>query len=75
MRLPANHENWTSHHAQKAIDNAWKLFEKYESKVDLSDPASVDKWYSPYDRAKREAIDVTNTVGANCLIESARLLP
>lgn len=59
MRMPRNPENWTSHHADKLIARAQKLFADYEAKIDFSWPQEKqDALYQPYRLAREEACNV-----------------
>lgn len=59
MRLPTDPENWTGHHADKAIERAWKLFQAYEAKINFTWPMErQDELYRPYLLAREEAINI-----------------
>jgi hypothetical protein len=61
MRLPANTDNWTPRHADRAIAEAWRLFDRYDMKIDLSWPQErQDALYRPYQLAREVAVQVAN---------------
>jgi hypothetical protein len=63
IRIPKNPENLTSVHADRAIDDAWRQFERYETRIDFSAPQSVqDEIYRPYQRARELAVNVARYV-------------
>ena len=64
MRLPQQQENWTGKHADKAIAEAWRLFERYEARVDFDAPQEKqDELYRPYLHARELAIEVARYTG------------
>lgn len=74
MRLPKNAENWTSTHAEQAIDEARKLFEKYEAKIDFTWPREKqDELYRPYQLARERAVEVARYT--NWCVTEAKALP
>jgi hypothetical protein len=59
MRLPTNPENWTPHHADLAVAEAWRRFDEYERRIDFSWPQEKqDQCYYPYWRARQTAAEV-----------------
>jgi hypothetical protein len=60
MRLPKDPENWSGWHADKAIAEAWRLFKRYEDRIDFTWPqARQDALYRPYLLAREVACDVS----------------
>ena len=59
MRLPKDPENWTCEHADKAIDEARRLFARYEERIDFTWPQErQDALYRPYQLAREVACNV-----------------
>lgn len=59
IRLPKNPEDWTGAHADRALADAWKEFERYEAKVNFEAPREMqEELYRSYQLAKELAIDV-----------------
>ena len=59
MRLPRSTEEWTGLHAEAAIDEAWKLFDRYDARVDFTWPRDrQDRLYRPYQLARERAVQV-----------------
>jgi hypothetical protein len=59
MRLPSDPENWTGWHADKAIEQAKKLFARYEARIDFTWPQErQDDLYRPYQLARERAVEV-----------------
>jgi len=59
MRVPRDPENWTGWHVDRAIEIARRLFDVYETKLDLDKPQQEnDDWYNPYYAAREQAIEL-----------------
>jgi len=41
MRLPQDHNRWTLRHAERAMEQAWRLFERYEYRYACDEAAGV----------------------------------
>ena len=73
MRLPKDPDNWTGWHADKALAEARRLFDRYEARIDFTWPQErQDDLYRPYWHAREEAIAVARYTGwrkaeAECL--------
>jgi len=64
MRLPKDQENWTSHHADLCLTNAWRKFYWYEARVDFTrPPETINDLYRPYQLARELAVQVANYTG------------
>jgi hypothetical protein len=74
IRLPKDPENWTPHHADKCIEHALKLFDRYEKKLDLDmSKEEIDDLYRPYQLACQQAVEVASYT--NWRKAEAELLP
>jgi hypothetical protein len=74
VRLPLDRENWTGRHAERAIAEAWRKFDRYEKTVNFDWPRErQDECYRPYFIARQLALEVSE-VTRQCL-DQARLLP
>jgi hypothetical protein len=61
VRLPKDPENWSGWHADKCIEDAWRLFKQYDQRVDFDKPREEqDALYRPYQLARQLAVDVAN---------------
>lgn len=76
MRLPADPENWTLGHAERALALALRAFERYEKRVNFDAPRSAqDELYRPYRLAREQAREVARATGVRSAIASAEALP
>lgn len=74
MRLPKDPENWTGRHADQLIDRAWRLFDRYEARVNFNAPQQVqDDLYEPYRHVRTEAVMVARFT--NWRHREAEMLP
>jgi hypothetical protein len=74
MRLPKDPDNWTGWHADKAIAEAWRLFKRYEERIDFTWPQErQDDLYRPYQLARELAVNVARST--NYRVKEAEALP
>lgn len=73
MRLPADRENWTPLHAERALverDKAFERCEEYDSKFGRDSPKTLDAWLQ-YFRAEDAARDVCRATSTRFLALNA----
>ncbi len=74
MRLPKDQDNWTGHHAEKALAKARREFDRYEARINFEWPQErQDECYRPYRFARDEAVMVCTVTGWR--IKEAEALP
>ena len=62
MRLPADRENWTLQHLERAQALMWKRFAEYEDKYDADERERTDALYSSVLWAQETVIDIANAM-------------
>ena len=67
MRLPADSDLWTPHHAERLIKIANRLFVEYERKADLDHPETTEDLFRRWMHVKEEALGVINATDAQYL--------